>query len=85
MKFLTPILFFAAAAYVHWHNTTQTGSVLMFPFIDIVYPPSKGNPHQMGSASVVLLAALGFVTLMWTATAEIRYRRHLRSNMAQKP
>lgn len=84
MKFLTPILFFAAAAYVHWHNTTQTGSVLMFPFIATIYPPAEGDPHEMGSASVVLLVALGAVTLLWSATAKLRYRRHLRNNLDKK-
>lgn len=84
MRFLTPVLFFAAAGYVQWFNTSHTDEVLMFPFIDVLYPDAAGDPHAMGEASAVLLAAIGMVSLLWHISASWRYRRHLKRNI-EKP
>lgn len=80
-RYLTPILFFAAAAYVDWHNTSQSGSVLMFPFIDLVYPAAKGDPVQLGKISVWMLVGIGALILTFRLTEEWRYRRQLRANL----
>lgn len=84
MRFLTPVLFFAAAGYVHWFNTSQSQEVLQFPFIDILYPASAGDHVMQGKASVVLLAAVGLLSLLWQISASWRYRRHLRRNLEKK-
>ena len=82
-RYLTPVLFFAAAGYVDWHNGQQSGSVLMFPFIDVLYPAAKGDPALMGRASVWLLIAIGVLTLVYRLTEEWRYRRQLRENLVR--
>lgn len=82
MRFLTPILFFAAALYVDWHNNNQANSILMFPFIDTIYPKSQGDPRAMGEASEKLLLVLGGLFMVRSVFATYRYRRHLRRNMA---
>ncbi|MFT4978733.1 MAG: hypothetical protein ACI8S6_004643 [Myxococcota bacterium] len=85
MRFLTPILFFAAAGYVYWYNGSQGEAVLMFPpfIIEVLYPDAAGDPHAMGEASVVLLVAMGLLTLLWNLSASWRYRRHLKRNIEQ--
>ncbi|MCB9763348.1 MAG: hypothetical protein H6739_26515 [Alphaproteobacteria bacterium] len=71
-RFITPTLFFAAAGYVHWSNGQDAGQVLLFPFIDLLVPSTKGDPQAMGEASVGLLVAVGGVML---ALALLRFIR----------
>ncbi len=63
MHFLTPALLFGAAAAVHFYNASHTESVLLFPFVERIFPSTAGNPGAMGAVSVKLLAALGCVSL----------------------
>jgi hypothetical protein len=60
---LTPALLFGAAAAVHFYNAGHTESVLLFPFVDKIFPSTAGRPVAMGAVSVKLLAALGCVSL----------------------
>lgn len=75
-RFITPILFFAAAGYVQHHNGQNSGSVIVFPFIDVIYPASKGDPQLMGQASIWVLVAMGVLTLLLQLRREWVYRQH---------
>jgi len=81
MRFLTPLLFFAAAGYVFWYNDNHTGSVMMFPFMDVLFPSDAGKPHAQGENTVVLLGAIGLLSLLWQLSVSWRYRQHLRGKL----
>ena len=63
MHLLTPALLFGAAAAVHFYNAGHTDAVLLFPFVEKIFPSTAGSPNAMGAASVKLLAGLGCVSL----------------------
>ena len=79
MRFLTPTVLLGMAAYVHHHNTTTGGRVLLFPFIDKIVPSSAGNPYAMGEASVFFLAGLGSLTLVLAIVSRVRANRARRA------
>jgi len=79
MRFLTPTVLLGMAAYVHHHNTTTGGRVLLFPFIDKIVPSTEGNPYEMGEASVYLLAGLGVLSLVLAIVGRMRAKRALRA------
>lgn len=58
-RWISPLLFFAAAAYVFQYNEGHTDSVLMLPFVDAIFPSLKGNPVAIGLRSVMLLVGIG--------------------------
>lgn len=63
MHLLTPALLFGVAAAVHFYNAGHTESVLLFPFVEKIFPSTAGSPSAMGDMSVKLLAALGCASL----------------------
>lgn len=75
MRFLTPVLLIAAAAFVHHSNATSMGRVILFPFIDALVPSTEGDPRAMGEASVHALLLLGGVTLLAALFREAQARR----------
>ena len=64
MRYVTPLLFFLCAAWVHHANGQSTGSVLVFPFLESLVPSLKGDPAALGRATEGLLVALGGVLLL---------------------
>ena len=63
MRFLPAVIMLGAGAYVFWHNSGQTSSFLVFPFLEMFFAEGQRNPAQMGQASAGLLAGLGSVML----------------------
>lgn len=63
MRWLTPIVLLAAAAYVHHHNGQGQG-IIALSFLDVVVPSVKGNPVAMGELTVKVLAGFGVLTLI---------------------
>lgn len=61
MRFVTPILFAAAAAYVGWQNGQHTDRVLVLPFLDVIAPGTAGNAAAQGALSVQILVGLAVV------------------------
>ena len=81
--YITPILFFAAAVYVYQHNSSSTDSVLLFPFIDVIFPATEGNLRLKAEATVKLLIALGGISTLWELGRGWRYRQHLKRTLKE--
>lgn len=60
-RWLTPILFLAAAAWVSVHNGAGGPTVLTLPFMDAFVGP---DPRAQGEATVLALVAVGLVSLI---------------------
>ena len=72
MRFFTPFFLFAIAGYVWYHNSTSTGSILLFPFIEMIIPSTKGDPATQGEYSAYLFGVLG---VLFSLRALISMRR----------
>jgi hypothetical protein len=65
MRFLTPLLFLAAAFYVRHNNATDPNHVLVLPGIDLVAPGTTDDPVGQGQATVTALFTLAGVFFVW--------------------
>lgn len=61
MRWLTPVVLLAAAAYIHHHNGQGQG-VIALSFLDVIVPSVKGDPAAMGDLTVKVLGGLGVLT-----------------------
>lgn len=58
MRFLSPILFAAAAAGVAWYNAQQADRALVLPFMDLLDSSAANDPKRQGELTVLVLAGL---------------------------
>lgn len=58
-RFITPLLFFAVAAGVHWYNGQDNGQIMAFPFIELLIPEAKEDLAVRGRVSVWILLGVG--------------------------
>ncbi len=65
MRFLTPVVFACAAAYVGWFNATHGDRALILPFLDVLDPSVVGDPAAEGALTVKVLAGLAVVFCAW--------------------
>jgi hypothetical protein len=63
MRFFTPAILLGAAGFLHVHNPTEQGGVIMFPFIGSLVPSTAGDPLAQGHASEMLLIGAGLLSL----------------------
>ncbi len=63
MRFFTPVLLFGAAGFLHMHNPTEAGGVILFPFISSLVPSTAGDPLAQAHASEMLLIGFGLLSL----------------------
>jgi len=63
MRFFTPVLLFGAAGFLHVHNPTEQGGVVLFPFIGTLVPSTAGDPLAQAHASEMLLIGFGLLSL----------------------
>lgn len=75
MRFLTPILFFAAAAYVSWYNQNHVDRLILAYVFDILVPSSKGDPFTQGRLTVYALGGAGLVFLIRDIVWTLRIKR----------
>lgn len=68
-RLIWPGLMGAMTAYVWHHNTTESGSKLLFPFIDSLRPSLADDPVALGEASVW---AFGILTAGFFVEAIVR-------------
>ncbi len=61
-RWFSPILFFAASAYVYHYNSTRTDSVLLLPFMEPLAGPS---PHAQGQMTWQVTLALAVLLSLW--------------------
>ena len=74
MRYITPILLIGASVAVHLYNAEHTDRVLLFPFIDVIVPATKGDLLAQGQASVYFLAGVGGLLLVVGLLRDIRER-----------
>jgi hypothetical protein len=74
MRFLTPVLFAAAAVYVGWFNGTHTDRTLVLPMLDLLDPSIASNPAAQGALTVKVLGGLAVVLALWEGVAFFRHR-----------
>ena len=74
MRFFTPFFLFAVAGYVWYHNSTSTGSILLFPFIEYIIPSTKGDPATQGAYSAYLFGGLGVLFSLRALRSLVRER-----------
>ena len=82
-RYLSPTLFFAAAAYVHWHNENDGASVWTLPLMDTIWPETRGHIFAQGEKTVIVLIALGVVLTFLQAIKDWRYRQQLRAHLQE--
>ncbi|MDP2304837.1 MAG: hypothetical protein Q8P18_02285 [Pseudomonadota bacterium] len=75
MRFITPILFAAAAAYVGWQNGQHTDRVLVLPFLDVIAPATAGDAAAQGALTVQILFGLAVVFALWEGYRMMRDRQ----------
>lgn len=73
MRFVTPVLFAAAGAWVAWNNSASD-RILVLPFIDALAPSTAGNPAAQGAVTVAVLFGLAAVFAAWDAAMWWRSR-----------
>lgn len=71
MRYVVPILFFAAAGFVWHYNSTHDSSWLLVPFLDLV-PSLAGDLDGQAEWTWRILAGLGGVLLLWTIGQDVR-------------
>ena len=65
MRFLTPVVFAGAAAYVGWFNAAHGDRALILPFLDALDPSVAGDPAAEGALTVKVLAGLALLFCAW--------------------
>lgn len=58
MRFLSPLLFAAAAAGVGWYNGQHADRALVLPFMDVLDATAANDPKRQGELTVLVFAGL---------------------------
>ena len=80
LRYLSPTLFFAAAIYAYWHNTTDGNSLWILPFMDVIWPETANNLTEQGNKSVIVLIVMGCALVVLQVFKDRGYRRKLSAN-----
>ena len=75
MRFLTPILFAAAAVGVGMYNAQHTDRALVLPFLDVLDPAGANDPARMGMLTVQVLGGIAVIFGIWDGVSWLRSRR----------
>lgn len=75
MRFITPLLFAAAAVYVGWQNAQYTDRALVLPFLEVLAPATKGDMAAQGALTVNLLWGLAAFFTTWELFRMFRDRK----------
>lgn len=71
-RILWPVLFFAATGWMYQHNTGDSGSVMVLPMIELLFPEVAGDNQAMGQASVKMMAGISTLILIYEIFLGIR-------------
>lgn len=71
MRFVSPAIFFAVAAFVYWYNGRGGDDILVFPFITAIWPVAEGDPEKLSQGSIGLIVAVGMVLFVKDAVTII--------------
>jgi hypothetical protein len=75
MRYLPAILFLATGGVVGWYNASQTGSVVVLPFLATLFPALNRNPDSQGLATAAVFVAAGLLLGVGRAWLDLRERR----------
>lgn len=75
MRYLPAILFLATGGVVGWHNASQTGSVVVLPFLASLFPSLEHDPSAQGRTTVLLFVAAGLILGGGRLVLDLRERR----------
>jgi 4-amino-4-deoxy-L-arabinose transferase-like glycosyltransferase len=70
-RYLTPIIFFAAAGGASWYNSTHRDSQLLFPGSWLV-PGYENDTFAQGTLTPWVLAGIGALTLLYAVVVHVR-------------
>jgi len=59
MRYVTPLLFFAVAAYVWYAAEQGPHQVMVFPFLDKLDPTLRDDPQRWAQVSAMGFAGIG--------------------------
>ena len=59
MRFFTPAVLLGAAVTLHLYNPTESGEVLLFPFVDMLVPSTEGDRLAQAEVSERILWGIG--------------------------
>lgn len=76
MRFVTPSLFFATAAFLWIYNGRGGDDVLAFQFVPMFWPEAAGDPQRLSLGTIGIVMALGLVFLVRDGVRWARARRH---------
>jgi len=71
VRYVVPILFFAAAGFVWHYNSTHDSSWVLVPFLDLV-PALADDLDAQAEWTWRILAGIGGVMLLWTIVQDVR-------------
>ena len=75
MRYLPAILFIATGGVVGWYNTSQTGSVVVLPFLATVFPSFQGDPDGQGLATASIFVFAGLLLGLSRLWMDLRSRQ----------
>jgi hypothetical protein len=75
MRFLTPLLFAAAAGWVAWYNGQHADRAMVLPFVSALDPAAEGNPARQGELTVMVLGGLAVLLGAWDTVRWLQDRR----------
>jgi hypothetical protein len=73
VRYVVPVILFAAAAFVWHYNATHDDAWLLFPFLDLI-PSLEGQKDEQADWSWKILAGLGALTLLIAIVGDVRRR-----------
>ena len=71
MRYLVPLIFFAAAGFVWHYNGTHEDSWVLFPFLDLI-PALADDLDAQAEGTWRLFVGIGALLLVWTIGGDVR-------------
>jgi hypothetical protein len=75
MRYLPAILFIATGGVVGWYNASQTGSVVVLPFLASIFPSMTHDADAQGFATAALFVGAGLLLGVGRVWLDLRDRR----------
>lgn len=75
MRYLSSLVFLVVGGFVAWFNHTHEDRVILFPFLDRLFPSLDGNLPDQGRLTAILFLVVGIVLAAWAILMQVRERR----------
>lgn len=87
LRYLTPLMFAAATAWMWHYNGTHDDSKLVLPLVDVIVPEAAGDPAALADASLIGAAGLTALVFVLTVVGHARdvwHRQRMRKTLEPK-